>query len=101
MYAIMIDIDNDYLRSHYGEQYSKAYNEIRNILEKYHFHLQYGNIYFGCQDVNTASVTLAVIDLTTRLPWFAPSVRDIRMLRVEEISNLLPVVQRILARISH
>lgn len=38
---------------------------------------------------------LAVIDLTTRLPWFAASVRDIRMLRIEELNDLMPVVQRI------
>ena len=38
---------------------------------------------------------VAVIDLTARLPWFAASVRDIRMLRIEELNDLMPVVQRI------
>ena len=33
--------------------------------------------------------------LTARLPWFAASVRDIRMLRIEELNDLMPVVQRI------
>jgi virulence-associated protein VapD len=38
---------------------------------------------------------VAVIDLTTQLPWFAVSVRDIRMLRIEELNDLMPAVQRI------
>ena len=38
---------------------------------------------------------VAVIDLTARLPWFAASVRDIRMLRIEELNDLMPVVQRV------
>ncbi|HEV3439750.1 MAG TPA: hypothetical protein VG122_20460 [Gemmata sp.] len=33
--------------------------------------------------------------MTTQLPWFAASVRDIRMLRIEELNDLMPVVQRV------
>jgi virulence-associated protein VapD len=36
--------------------------------------------------------------LAKRYPWFAPSVRDIRMLRIEENNNLMPAVERIAAR---
>jgi virulence-associated protein VapD len=28
------------------------------------------------------------------LPWFANSVRDIRMLRIEELNDLMPAVQQ-------
>ena len=52
-------------------------------------------MYFGGPAVTAASVMVAVIDLTTRLPWFAAAVRDIRMLRIEELNDLMPVVQRI------
>jgi virulence-associated protein VapD len=38
---------------------------------------------------------VAVIDLTTTLPWFASAVRDIRMLRIDELNDLMPVVQRV------
>jgi virulence-associated protein VapD len=34
------------------------------------------------------------MDLTTSLPWFAASVRDIRMLRIEEMNDLMPAVQK-------
>jgi len=52
-------------------------------------------MYFGAASVTAASAMLAVIDLTTRLPWFAAAVRDIRMLRIEELNDLMPVVQRV------
>jgi virulence-associated protein VapD len=38
---------------------------------------------------------MAVIDLMARLPWFAACVRDIRMLRIEELNDLMPVVRRL------
>jgi virulence-associated protein VapD len=37
---------------------------------------------------------LAAIDLSNTLPWFAASVRDIRMLRIEELNDLMPAVQQ-------
>jgi len=39
---------------------------------------------------------LATIDLTRLLPWFAVSVRDIRMLRIEELNDLMPVIQQVI-----
>ena len=35
---------------------------------------------------------LAVQDLALSLPWFAASVRDIRMLRIDELNDLMPAV---------
>ena len=52
-------------------------------------------MYFGGPSVTASSAIVAVIDLTTRLPWFAASVRDIRMLRIEELNDLMPVVRRV------
>jgi virulence-associated protein VapD len=45
--------------------------------------------------VTAATVTVAAIDLVTQLPWFAASVRAIRMLRIEELNDLMPIVQRV------
>ncbi len=36
---------------------------------------------------------LAAIDLSRSLPWFAASIRDIRMLLIEELNDLMPAVQ--------
>ena len=45
--------------------------------------------------MTAASAMVAVIDLTTRLSWFAAAVRGIRMLRIEELNDLMPLVQRV------
>jgi virulence-associated protein VapD len=95
VYAIAFDMDIEQLRIHYGDPYNNAYLEIRRVLEGHQFHWQQGSVYFGGPAVTAASVMVAVIDLTTQLPWFAASVRDIRMLRIEELNDLMPVVQRI------
>jgi virulence-associated protein VapD len=88
-------MDIEQLRVHYGDPYNNAYVEIRRVLEAQGFLWQQGSVYFGGSAVTAASVMVAVIELTTRLPWFAASVRDIRMLRIEELNDLMPVVQRL------
>src|SRR5438552_2660401 len=95
VYAIAFDMDIEQLRVHYGEPYNNAYLEIRRILERHHFQWQQGSVYFGDGTVTAATVMVAVIDLTTQLPWFAAAVRDIRMLRIEELNDLMPVVHRV------
>ena len=95
VYAIAFDMDIEQLRAHYGDPYNNAYLEIRRVLERHQFQWQQGSIYFGGPAVTAATVMVAVIDLATQLPWFASSVRDIRMLRIEELNDLMPVVQRV------
>jgi len=95
VYAIAFDMEIEKLRLHYGDPYNNAYVEIRQILEEHQFQWQQGSVYFGTPAVTAASVMVAVIDLTNRLPWFAASVRDIRMLRIEELNDLMPVVRRL------
>jgi virulence-associated protein VapD len=34
------------------------------------------------------------MELAGSLPWFAASVRDIRMLRIEEVNDLMPAIQQ-------
>lgn len=94
VYAIAFDMDIEQLRTHYGDPYNNAYLEIRRVLERHHFQWQQGSVYFGDASVTAATVMVAVIDLTMLLPWFASAVRDIRMLRIEELNDLMPVVQR-------
>lgn len=44
--------------------------------------------------MNAVTCVLAAMDLSRSLPWFAISVRDIRMLRIEEFNDLLPAVEQ-------
>jgi virulence-associated protein VapD len=95
VYAIVFEIDPEQLRIHYGDPDNDAHQEIRRVLERHQFQWQQGSVYFGSSAVTAATVMVVVIDLTTQLPWFAASVRDIRMLRIEELNDLMPVVQRV------
>ncbi len=94
MYAIAFDMDIESLRSNYGDPYNNAYLEIRKILQNHGFNWQQGSVYFGGEQINAVTCVLAAIDLSRQLPWFAPSVRDIRMLRIEELNDLMPAVQQ-------
>jgi virulence-associated protein VapD len=94
MYAIAFDMDIESLRQHYGDPYNNAYLEIRRVLERYGFRWQQGSTYFGNETVNAVSCVMAAMELSRTLPWFAPSVRDIRMLRIEEFNDLMPAVQQ-------
>jgi virulence-associated protein VapD len=93
VYAIAFDMDIEQLRIHYGDPYNNAYLEIRRILQRHGFSWQQGSIYFGSPDITAVTCVLAAQDVARSLPWFAASVRDIRMLRIEEMNDLMPAIQ--------
>ena len=68
--------------------------EVRRILEQLGFHWQYGGVYFGGATINMVTCVMAAQELSRTLPWFAASVRDIRMLRIEENNDLMPAVRQ-------
>ncbi len=94
IYAIAFDMDIESLRQNYGEPYNNAYSEIRKVLHRHGFTWQQGSVYFGGEGINAVTCVLAAMDVAATLPWFAASVRDIRMLRIEELNDLMPAVQR-------
>jgi virulence-associated protein VapD len=96
MYAIAFDMDTESLQQHYGNpSYNNAYADIRKCLTQRHgFTWQQGSVYFGGENVNAVTCVLAVIDLASTFPWFSLSIRDIRMLRIEEFNDLMPAVEQ-------
>ncbi|MDR2188666.1 MAG: hypothetical protein LBE62_11565 [Azonexus sp.] len=96
MYAITFDLEMSSLRDAYqNDSYNNAYMDIRKVLvDEYGFEWQQGSVYFGGSTVDAVTCVLAVQDLATRYTWFAASVRDIRMLRIEENNDLMPAVER-------
>jgi virulence-associated protein VapD len=98
VYAIAFDMDIEALRANYGDPYNNAYLEIRRVLQRHGFTWQQGSIYFGGEPVTSVTCVLAAMDLTRSLPWFAASVRDIRMLRIDELNDLMPAVQQAIDR---
>ena len=93
VYAIAFDMDIESPRLTYGDPYNNAYSEIRKVLEQHGFKWQQGSVYFGGPEINAVTCVLAAMDLAKTLPWFAASVRDIRMMRIEELNDLMPAVQ--------
>jgi len=96
MYAIAFDMDTDTLQRAYpGPSWNNAYADIQRVLARHGFTRQQGSVYFGGPQVNAVTCVLAAMDLSRSLPWFAISVRDIRMLRIEESNDLQPAVQQV------
>lgn len=95
MYAIVFDLDVQALEATYGDaNWRNAYRDVRRALGDHGFDWQQGSTYFGNDKVDAISCVLAVQDITERFSWFAPSVRDVRMLRIEENNDLMPAVER-------
>ncbi|MFZ4381256.1 MAG: virulence factor [Sandarakinorhabdus sp.] len=95
MYAIVFDLDTNTLANTYhGNSPNNAYYDIRKVLTGYGFDWQQGSTYFGGPSVDAVTCVLAVQDLAAQYAWFQPSVRDIRMLRIEENNDLMPAVER-------
>ena len=94
VYTIAFDTDIEALRTNYGDPYNNAYLEIRRVLQRHGFAWQQGSASFGGDAVTAVTCVLAAQDLARSLPWFAASVRDIRMLRIEELNDLMPAVQQ-------
>ena len=96
MYAIAFDMDTKSLQDAYPKtSWQNAYNDIRSTLIGHGFEPQQGSVYFGVDEsIDAVACVLAAMDLASTYPWFAPSVRDIRMLRIEEANDLMAAVER-------
>ena len=93
MYAVAFDLDTELLRQTYGDPANNANGEIKRFLLDRGFTWQQGSVYFGTERINAVTCVLAVSEMSRALPWFAASVRDIRMLRIEEYNDLMPALQ--------
>jgi virulence-associated protein VapD len=89
MYAISFDLDTNALKRHHPSAHPNyGYEEIARELKKHGFTWQQGSLYFGNDSVTPVTCTLAVQALKKACPWFPRAVRDIRMMRIEESSDL-------------
>lgn len=94
MYAIVFDLDTTTLQQAYhNPSYNNAYSDIRKVLEQRGFEWQQGSTYFGNERVTPVDCVLVVQELRRLYDWFKPSVRDIRMLRIEENNDLAAAIE--------
>jgi virulence-associated protein VapD len=97
MYAITFDLNTKVLEASYStSSWQNAYADVGRFLRQHGFDRQQGSVYFGDDSVDVVRCQLAVQQLTAEFDWFAPSVTDIRMLRIEENNDLMPAVELVL-----
>ena len=95
-YAIAFDLDTKMLQESYpNASWQGAYFDVERGLRKFGFERRQGSIHFGDDTVDAVKCVLAVQDLTATLPWFRPSVTEIRMLRIEDNNDLRPAIDRV------
>jgi virulence-associated protein VapD len=93
-YAITFDLDTKVLDTSYPHpSWQNAYADIGEFLRKRGFARQQGSVCFGDETIDVVRCQMTVQQLTLEFDWFAPSMRDIRMLRTEENNDLMPAVE--------
>ncbi len=94
MFAVAFDLDTETLSQTYGAaSFKNAYADIKKFLLSKGFDWQQGSVYFGNPEkIDAVKCVLAVQELSKTYPWFAASVRDIRMLRIEDNNDLRPAL---------
>ena len=90
MDAIVFDFDTERLRQNYpGNTPANAYNDVKKYLTSRSFEWKQGSTYFGDDTIDAVRCVRVVQKMAARCPWFTASLSDIRMLRIEENSDLL------------
>lgn len=93
MQAIMFELDHHQLEKSYpGVDFNLAYADIRSVMSKFGFTRWQGNLFLANYEVDAVSCVLVSQELASKFPWFSDSVVSIRMLRIEENCDLMPVV---------
>ena len=91
MFALSFDLVISDLKVHYGEQYNRAYYEIKILLKEYGFEWIQGSVYLTkSDDLGTLYKAIMVL---SKMRWFKKSVRDIRGFKVENWSDFTKIVK--------
>lgn len=93
MYAIAFDLRVEDLKKNYGEPYNKAYDDIRQELEKVGFAWTQGSVYINTDPKNSLTTVYKAINMLSKIQWFKDSVRDIRAFKVEDWSDFTDIVK--------
>lgn len=95
MYAIACDFDTEVLERLYPDaSWRNAYADVRSFLEENGFEHRQGSVYFGDAGLTATECVAIVEDMADEFNWFTPSLKDIRMLRIEENNDLMVVLDR-------
>ena len=94
VYAITFDTDAARVEELYdGPSWKNGHAAIGKVLRDHGFDWQQGSVCFGDDTVNAVTCVLEIQDVSKEVNWFGPSVRDVRMLRIEELDDLGPALE--------
>lgn len=100
MYSIAFDLDTVTLEESYDMKRPTAYSAIGRVLGRHGFYPMQGSVYFSESTVTPVTCVLAAQELARTFEWFAPCVKDIRMLRIEDDNDLMPAIEPIVSAAS-
>ena len=101
MYALTIDLDLEkissflvgFTRKDLGRATSDMFREIADILSEEGFTPSMSiGLYYGGPEVTVVKCVLASMRVSKECSWFLDVVQDIRMMRVEESNDILPLL---------
>ena len=90
MYAILINLDADSLLEH--EKQNNVNQQIKIYMIENGFIWKQGNIYFGNENITAVNCVVAIQKLAQKYSWFSACVKEVRMFRIEENTDLLPAL---------
>jgi len=95
VYAITFDFDAGMLEQLYpSPSWKNACSDVRRSFEQNGFENKQGSVYFALDEIDAVECVGLVQDLAETYDWFTPSLEDIRMLRIEENNDLMPILDR-------
>jgi virulence-associated protein VapD len=92
VYAIAFDVDTAVAEKVIGDGWKGCYEKIERGLAAHGFRRQQGSLFFGDESTNPVTCLNAVRQLDEKYAWFGRIVRDLRMLRIDEDSDMLPLL---------
>ena len=93
VYAIAFDLDTAMAERLCGSTWrGTCYAKIEAVFAEFGFSRVQGSVYFGDQESNPVSCIMAVEAADIRFAWFGKVVRDLRMLRVDEDNDMMPLI---------
>jgi virulence-associated protein VapD len=92
MYAIAFDLNCEIAERLLGPNWRGCYQQIGRVLNEFGFQGQQGSLYFGQPGSSPVTCVTAIQEVDRRYPWFGRTVKDLRMLRIEEENDLMPAL---------
>ena len=92
MFTIAYDLDVEAADRHHPRTSRQAYADIAATLRRFGFERVQGSVWAA--DHEDLSKLFQAIDALRELPWFGPSVKNIRAFRMEQGSDFTAIVKR-------